>query len=211
MSSERRKARVGTVIQDRMDKTVVVAVEWRRPHKLYRKPVRRRSRFYAHDEANACRIGDQVRIIETRPLSKMKRWRVVEVLSSTEIAEIAPQDIDREVIEGTDLPQTANEGDDGTLGQAIIVEPDEAAPDESEADGDVDVATPEAQVAEAQTEEDTATETEAAVEEDVASETKAAVEEDVASETKAAVEEDVASETEAAVEEEAEQKREAPE
>ena len=142
MSSERRKARVGTVIQDRMDKTVVVAVEWRRPHKLYRKPVRRRSRFYAHDEANVCRIGDQVRIIETRPLSKMKRWRVVEVLSSTEIAEIAPQDIDREVIEGTELPRTANEGDDGTLGQAIIVEPDEAAPDESEADGDVDVATP---------------------------------------------------------------------
>ena len=199
MSSERRKARVGTVIQDRMDKTVVVAVEWRRPHKLYRKPVRRRSRFYAHDEANVCRIGDQVRIIETRPLSKMKRWRVVEVLSSTEIAEIAPQDIDREVIEGTELPRTANEGDDGTLGQAIIVEPDEAAPDESEADGDVDVATPEAPVAEAQTEEDTATETEAAVEEDVATETEAAVEEDVATET------------EAAVEEEAEQKREAPE
>ena len=109
MSGERRKVRVGTVIQERMNKTVVVAVEWRRPHKLYRKPVRRRTRFYAHDESNECRIGDRVRIIETRPLSKMKRWRVVEVLSSVDIAEIAPQEIDREVIEGGDLPQAANE------------------------------------------------------------------------------------------------------
>ena len=161
MSGERRKVRVGTVIQDRMDKTVVVAVEWRRPHKLYRKPVRRRSRFYAHDEANQCRIGDEVRIIETRPLSKLKRWRVVEVLSSTDIAEIAPQEIDREIIEGADAPQTASEEpvEAAAPEEAVVVEQADATSEEAassdapaaeaDADDDEDASAPDAPAAEA--------------------------------------------------------------
>ena len=164
MSSERRKVRVGTVIQDRMDKTVVVAVEWRRPHKLYRKPVRRRSRFYAHDEANTCRVGDQVRIIETRPLSKLKRWRVVEVLSSTDIAEIAPQEIDREIIEGTDSPQAVEK--ENSVGQVTVVEVEDAAPVEAEAASDESADTPPAPVAEAEPMEDAAPETEVASDDD---------------------------------------------
>ena len=160
MSSERRKVRVGTVIQDRMNKTVVVAVEWRRPHKLYRKPVRRRSRFYAHDEANQCRIGDQVRIIETRPLSKLKRWRVVEVLSSTDIAEIAPEEIDREVIEGTELPEPASEVEPTTLVQAAVVEEEEAVSDEAEAQADEAAPPADAPVAEAEPQEVASVETE---------------------------------------------------
>jgi len=64
-----------------MDKTVVVAVEFYRPHPLYKRAVRRIKKFKAHDEQNTCRIGDVVRIEETRPLSKEKRWRVVEILS----------------------------------------------------------------------------------------------------------------------------------
>ena len=160
MSSERRKVRVGTVIQDRMNKTVVVAVEWRRPHKLYRKPVRRRSRFYAHDEANQCRIGDQVRIIETRPLSKLKRWRVVEVLSSTDIAEIAPEEIDREVIEGTELPEPASEVEPTTLVQAAVVEEEEAVSDEAEAQADEAAPPGEEPVAEAEPQEVASVETE---------------------------------------------------
>ena len=79
MSFERRKIRVGKVVSDKMDKTVVVVVEWRRTHPLYRKSMKRNTRFKAHDENNDCRIGDKVRIMETRPLSKMKRWRVVEI------------------------------------------------------------------------------------------------------------------------------------
>ena len=93
MSFERRKIRIGRVVSDRMDQTVVVLVGRRRPHPLYRKSIRRRSRFNAHDENNTVRVGDLVRIIETRPLSKTKRWRVVEVLAREEIAEIQPEEI----------------------------------------------------------------------------------------------------------------------
>ncbi len=76
----RRKTRVGTVVSDKMQKTVVVAVERRVPHSLYGKQIRRTAKYHAHDEENTAREGDVVRIMETRPLSKTKRWRVVEVL-----------------------------------------------------------------------------------------------------------------------------------
>lgn len=75
-----RKVRVGTVVSDKMDKTVVVAVERRVSHPLYGKPVVRTKRYHAHDEENTARVGDTVRIMETRPLSKLKRWRVVEIV-----------------------------------------------------------------------------------------------------------------------------------
>ena len=75
-----RKARRGYVVSDKMDKTVVVAVEDRFKHPLYGKVVRRTSKLKAHDEANECGIGDRVLLMETRPLSASKRWRVVEVL-----------------------------------------------------------------------------------------------------------------------------------
>lgn len=81
-ASERngRKARVGTVVSDKMDKTVVVEVVRQFPHKLYRKIIKRSKRFKAHDEENTCGVGDVVRIMETRPMSKQKRWRVVSIL-----------------------------------------------------------------------------------------------------------------------------------
>jgi small subunit ribosomal protein S17 len=75
-----RKVREGLVVSDKMDKTVVVAVENRFKHRLYGKVVRRTSRLKAHDEQNACGIGDRVLLMETRPSSKTKRWRVVEIL-----------------------------------------------------------------------------------------------------------------------------------
>jgi len=80
----RRKVRVGTVVSDRMDKTVVVSVERQFAHPLYTKQITRHSKFFAHDEANEFRAGDVVRIEETRPLSKKKRWRVVELLERPE-------------------------------------------------------------------------------------------------------------------------------
>ena len=75
-----RKIREGLVVSDKMDKTVVVAVEDRVQHPLYGKTMRRTSRLKAHDEQNSCGVGDRVRLMETRPLSTTKRWRVVEIL-----------------------------------------------------------------------------------------------------------------------------------
>jgi len=81
-----RKIKIGRVVSNKMDKTVVVTVESYRPHPLYKKQVRRIKKFKAHDEQNSCHIGDVVRIEETRPLSKEKRWRVVEIVSKGELA-----------------------------------------------------------------------------------------------------------------------------
>ena len=75
-----RKVREGTAVSTSMDKTVVVAVIERVRHRRYAKTVQRTKRLYAHDEANDVNVGDKVRVMETRPLSKLKRWRVVEVL-----------------------------------------------------------------------------------------------------------------------------------
>jgi small subunit ribosomal protein S17 len=76
----RRKVRIGLVTSNKMDKTVTVIVERRFAHPLYGKGVKRTTRYHAHDENNAYQIGDTVRIVETRPLSKMKRWRVIELI-----------------------------------------------------------------------------------------------------------------------------------
>ncbi len=75
-----RKSRIGLVISDKMDKTVVVAVVFKVKHPLYKKYITQTKKFKAHDEENACGIGDKVRIIETRPLSKDKCWRVAEII-----------------------------------------------------------------------------------------------------------------------------------
>jgi len=82
--TSRRKVRVGTVVSDKMDKTIVVKVETRMPHPLYGKIVRRTKKYTAHDEENQCRVGDLVRIMETRPLSRTKRWRLVEIVEKAE-------------------------------------------------------------------------------------------------------------------------------
>ena len=75
-----RKTMIGTVVSDKMDKTVVVSVETSVSHKMYGKTVKRTYKLKAHDEENNCEIGDKVKVMETRPLSKDKRWRVVEIL-----------------------------------------------------------------------------------------------------------------------------------
>jgi len=75
-----KKQVVGTVVSDKMDKTVVVMVERLVKHRLYHKYIRRRSKFSAHDESNSCQVGDKVMIIESRPLSKTKKWRVNNII-----------------------------------------------------------------------------------------------------------------------------------
>ena len=75
-----RKTRTGKVVSDKMDKTIVVAVEDHVKHPLYKKIVKRTYKLKAHDETNQCHVGDWIRVMETRPLSKDKRWRVVEII-----------------------------------------------------------------------------------------------------------------------------------
>ena len=77
-----RKTRVGKVVSDKMDKTIVVAVEDHVKHPLYKKIVKRTYKLKAHDEQNECRVGDTVKVMETRPLSKDKRWRLVEIMET---------------------------------------------------------------------------------------------------------------------------------
>ena len=90
---EKRKARIGRVVSDKMDKTVVVSIETSRRHPLYKKTIKRAIRYKAHDEKNQCQLGDKVRITETRPVSKEKHWRVAEIITKGEIAEIQPKEI----------------------------------------------------------------------------------------------------------------------
>ncbi len=94
----KRKVFIGRVVSDKMDKTVVVQVERLRQHPRYKKYIRYRKKFKAHDENNACRVGDVVRIMETRPLSKEKRWRVVEIIGRAIAAEL-PEEIEVEKLE----------------------------------------------------------------------------------------------------------------
>lgn len=75
-----RKERIGVVSSNKMDKTITVAVKWKERHPMYGKYVNKTRKFHAHDEKNDCNIGDTVRIMETRPLSKTKRWRLIEII-----------------------------------------------------------------------------------------------------------------------------------
>ena len=84
MVEVRRTFKVGRVVSDKMEKTVVVAVDYLKPHPLYRKTIRKTNKFHAHDETNQCKIGDVVRIGETRPISKNKHWEVLEIVKRGE-------------------------------------------------------------------------------------------------------------------------------
>ena len=87
-AAARRNEKVGQVVSTKMQKTIVVAVEMRKPHAKYKKIMRTTKKFYAHDEQNSARIGDMVRIRETRPLSKLKRWTLEEIVRRSALAQI---------------------------------------------------------------------------------------------------------------------------
>jgi small subunit ribosomal protein S17 len=89
----KRKIRFGRVVSNRMDKTVVVAVETPKRHPIYKKTIRRVVKYKAHDEKNSCGLGDLVKIIETRPLSRHKRWRVAEIITKGEVVKVKPEEI----------------------------------------------------------------------------------------------------------------------
>ena len=95
------KLQTGIVVSNKMDKTVVVRIDRSKRHRLYGKTMRVTQRYKAHDENNECRLGDVVKIAETRPLSREKRWRVVEVVVKGDVAEIAPKEIGSTLLEET--------------------------------------------------------------------------------------------------------------
>ena len=90
----RRKVRTGSVVRVKQDKTAIVEMVWKQRHRLYHKQVRRVARFYVHDPENQCRIGDLVRIEETRPISKTKHWRLLEILDRRQVAEVRPIELE---------------------------------------------------------------------------------------------------------------------
>ena len=90
---KKRKTRFGRVVSDKMDKTVVVAVETPKRHPLYKKTIKKVVKYKAHDKNNECKLGDIVRIIETRPLSAQKRWRVAEIVTKGKVVAVQPKEI----------------------------------------------------------------------------------------------------------------------
>ncbi len=105
MAKIMRKVRTGSVVRAKQDKTAVVEMVWKQRHRIYHKQVRQVARFYVHDPENVCRVGDLVRIEETRPISKTKHWRLLEILERRQVAEIRPIDLesDAETDDADDL------------------------------------------------------------------------------------------------------------
>ena len=134
----------GVVVSDKMDKTVVVDVSRRKQHPLYRKVINRSRRFKAHDAANECNVGDVVRILETRPLSRGKRWRVIEILQRGDVAEVAPEQIGREIEAEVQAAPRAESGDAEPAAPEPVAVSDEpvgaAEPPAESGGGDTEVA-----------------------------------------------------------------------
>ena len=105
MTRERRKVRVGRVVSAKMDKTVLVAIRWQQRHLIYRKAQQKITKFYVHDAENQCKIGDLVRIEETRPLSRLKRWRLISILERREVPEITPVELDQQLLAPPEVVQ----------------------------------------------------------------------------------------------------------
>ena len=115
VTSGRRKTRTGSVVRVKQDKTAVVEMVWKQRHRLYRKQVRRVARFHVHDPENQCKLGDLVRIEETRPISKTKHWRLLEILDSREVAEVRPIELEGDAVtevDGIDEEEFATELDE---------------------------------------------------------------------------------------------------
>lgn len=99
-----KKTKVGQVLSNKMNKTVIVSVESYRHHPVYKKTIRNVVKYKAHDEKSECAIGDTVRIVETRPLSKEKRWRVSEIIVKAEVIDVKPEEIEPKLV--SEKPET---------------------------------------------------------------------------------------------------------
>ena len=147
MVKSMRKVRTAKVVRVQMDKTAVVEMVWKQRNRLYRKQVRRVARFHVHDQLNQCQMGDVVRIEEVRPISKTKRWRLMEILERHVVAEVRPIELesDAEVLvaaepldeEGESAPEDLAEVEEETTDDESAVDDDveeEVAPPEEDED-----------------------------------------------------------------------------
>ena len=123
MQRNRRKTRIGRVVSDKMDNSVVVEIEWRRNHRLYSKSVKRFTKLHADDSSNLSSVGDVVSIMETRPLSKTKRWRVTEVISSTNFDGTGTLDPLNETVEIDNLEAEASDSQENATPENIEEDP----------------------------------------------------------------------------------------
>jgi len=129
MSRETRKNRLGTIVSNKMKDTVIVEVKWQQKHLMYGKAQRRVTKFYAHFAGSDLALGDLVKIQECRPISRLKRWRVVDIIERKELPEVKPLDLDRDLIESYSTkknisPEEALEpvGQLGTTGETATEE-----------------------------------------------------------------------------------------
>lgn len=120
MAKTMRKVRVGSVVSTRMDKTAVVELVWKQRHRVYRKQMRRVTRFYVHDPEGQCRIGDTVRIQETRPISRTKHWRLLEILSRRAVADVRAIELEGDAV----IEPAADAEDDDAMTVDDIVDED---------------------------------------------------------------------------------------
>ena len=119
----RRKVRTGAVVRVKQDKTAIVEMVWKQRHRLYHKQVRRVARFYVHDPENQCQIGDLVRIEETRPISKTKHWRLLEILERRQVADVRPIELEDDAV--TEVAEPEDEAmEDEVLDLDEDIDPD---------------------------------------------------------------------------------------
>ena len=143
-----RKSRTGTVVSDVNEKTIIVEIVRQAPHRIYRKVIRRTKRYHVHDSENRATVGDIVRIEECRPISKTKRWQLVEVLTERQVADVAPEELDEGLVEEIEHttaraePGAGAEAETGSEPVVVAETQPEVAPDGTSdaAQGDEDKA-----------------------------------------------------------------------
>tara|TARA_B100001013_G_scaffold217492_1_gene132652 strand:- start:9 stop:572 length:564 start_codon:yes stop_codon:yes gene_type:complete len=145
-----RKVRVGAVVRTNQDKTAIVEMVWKQRHRLYRKQMRRVARFYVHDPENQCRLGDTVRIEETRRISKNKHWRLMEILERKQIAEVRPIDLETDVAPEMTQPRilAAEARAEATAAEASEEPESEVLEEEAAEEPEAEEKTPEDEAAE---------------------------------------------------------------
>ena len=134
MAKSMRKVRTGSVVRVSMDRTAVVEMVWKQRNRLYRKQVRRLARFMVHDPENKCLVGDTVRIEETRPISKSKHWRLMEILSRREVAEVRPIELEADAI--TTVSVEDSEGTEETAAEQPVDQAEDQEDNEGQATED---------------------------------------------------------------------------
>lgn len=143
MAKTMRKVRVGSVVRTSREKTATVEMVWKQRHRLYRKQMRRVARFQVHDPENQCKLGDLVRIEETRPISKTKHWRILEILQRRQVADVAPSELESDAVINVPEDDVAQDAPEASIAEEQAEESAEdadggAGDEEGQEDGQAD-------------------------------------------------------------------------